>query len=204
MNSDLFVISAPSGAGKTTLARRLLVAVRDIEFSVSFTTRPKRDGEREGVDYHFVEPDEFERMLEAGEFLEWARVHGQSYGTKAGFVDETLARGKDVMLDVDTQGATSVKKLRSGAILIFILPPDFETLRKRLEGRGDSSVEEIERRLEHAREEIQRFTEYDYLVVNDDAGEALRSLEAIVRAHRVRGARQEEAGREIADGFRRE
>lgn len=203
MSSDLFVITAPSGTGKTTLARRLLAQVQDLEFSVSFTTRPRRDGERDGVDYYFVEVEEFERMLREGAFLEWARVHGQSYGTKAELVNEALARGKDVLLDVDSQGAASVRKLRPEAVLIFILPPDFDTLRRRLEGRSRSSPGEIERRLESARDEIRRFEDYDYLVVNDDADRALRNLESIVLAQRIRAARQEEACRKIAEGFLR-
>ena len=202
MSSDLFVISAPSGTGKTTLAKRLLSEVPGIDFSVSHTTRPKRSDERDGADYHFVSPEEFERMVGAGDFLEWARVHGHSYGTGVRHVDQSLSRGRDVLLDIDTQGAASVKRLRPEAVLIFIMPPDFETLKRRLQGRAMESSEEILRRLAHAREEIQRYTEYDYAVINDSVEEALRCLKGIVAARRCRTSRQEETCRRIAAGFR--
>ncbi len=202
MSEDLFVVSAPSGAGKTTLIRRMLERVPDLEFSISFTTRPRRAAEREGVDYHFVEEGAFDRMVREGSLLEWAEVHGQRYGTSARLVDAGLARGNDVLLDVDSQGAASVKRLRPSTTLIFVLPPDFETLRRRLEGRGNESPAEIARRLEHARGEIQRFGSYDFLIINNDLDDALVRLQAVVLAQRCRRDRQEEACRRIAAGFR--
>jgi guanylate kinase len=203
LNRDLFVISAPSGTGKTTLIRRLLSGLTGIDFSVSFTTRSRREGEREGTDYHFVKPDEFDRMVEAGEFLEWAQVYGQRYGTSAKRVDQSLSSGRDVLLDIDTQGAASVRRLRQDAVLIFILPPDRATLERRLHGRGVDAPEEVVRRLVAARVELERYTMYDYIVVNDSIEEALKKLEAIVLAHRCRRSRQEEACRGIVAGFTR-
>jgi len=201
LNSDLFVISAPSGTGKTTLIRKLLGGLTGIDFSVSFTTRSRREGEREGTDYHFVSAYEFDRMVEGGEFLEWAQVYGHRYGTSAKHVDKSLSSGRDVLLDIDTQGAASVRKSRREATLIFILPPDRATLERRLRGRGVDSPEEVARRLEAARAELERYTMYDYIVVNDSIEEALKKLEAIVLAHRCRRSRQEESCRGIVAGF---
>ena len=199
---DIFVVTAPSGTGKTTLIRRLLEDLPDVEFSVSYTTRPIRAGEREGVDYHFIKRDEFDRMVSNGAFLEWAEVHGQRYGTSAKLVDDGLHRGKDVLLDVDTQGAASVRRLRGDAVLIFILPPDFETLKKRLAGRGLESSAEVERRIRNARAEVERCAEFDYVVINESVDEALVRLEAILLAHRSRTSRQEEAFGRILASFR--
>lgn len=203
MSSDLFVISAPSGSGKTTLARRLLADLTGMEFSVSYTTRKKRPGERDGVDYHFVDDGEFDRMLKEGEFLEWAEVHGRRYGTSQTTVDRSLADGRDVLLDIDTQGAASVRSRRSDAVLIFILPPDLETLRERIAGRGAEDADETRKRLEHAREEVKHYSEYDYIVVNDKVDEAVRLLEAIVTAHRHRRHRQDAACLRILNSFER-
>ena len=201
MSNDLFVISAPSGSGKTTLTRRLLADLEGIEFSVSYTTRGKRPGEREGVDYHFVDDGEFERMLRGGEFLEWAEVHGRRYGTSEAAVDRSLAAGRDVLLDIDTQGAASVRRRRHDAVLIFILPPGLPALKERIERRGAESAEETKRRLDHAREEVRHYVEYDYIVVNDSLDEAVRNLEAIVIAHRQRRHRQDAACRRILKSF---
>jgi guanylate kinase len=201
MGNDLFVVTAPSGTGKTTLIRRLLADLPGIDFSVSYTTRPMRPGETEGVDYHFVERAVFDRMVARGEFLEWAEVHGQRYGTSAVLVDASLAKGRDVLLDVDSQGASSVRRLRRDAVLIFILPPDFRTLSARLRGRGVETPAEIERRIGNARAEAQKYVEFDYAVVNDDLEEALARLEGIVLAHRSRMSRQMEVCRRIAAGF---
>lgn len=199
---DLFVVTAPSGTGKTTLIRRLLAEIEGIDFSVSYTTRPIREGEREGVDYHFVDRATFDRMIVEGGFLEWAEVHGKRYGTSAKLVDESLARGRDVLLDVDTQGAASVRRLRSNAVLVFILPPDFETLRKRLKQRGLEDEAEMERRIRNARAEVEQQGNFDYVVVNDSLEDAVARLEAIVLAHRSRTARQREASQKILASFR--
>jgi guanylate kinase len=201
-NRDIFVVTAPSGTGKTTLIRRLLEDLPDVDFSVSYTTRPMRAGEKEGVDYHFIGLEEFERMVADGEFLEWAEVHGQRYGTSARLVDASLARGRDVLLDVDTQGAASVRRLRGESVLIFILPPDFETLKKRLTGRGLEPLLDIERRVRNARAEVERCSKFDYVVINESLDEALLRLEAILLAHRSRTDRQAEACSRILASFR--
>lgn len=202
-NGDLFVVSAPSGTGKTTLIRRLLSDIPGVDFSVSFTTRKMRPGEREGVDYHFVDNDRFGRMVDEGAFLEWAEVHGQRYGTSAELVDASLAQGHDVLLDIDTQGAASVRSLRRNAILIFILPPDRQTLEKRLSGRGLESAAEVVRRLGNAREELEKYVNYDHLVINDELETASRELTAILLSYRTRGARRREACRAILASFQK-
>ena len=200
-NGDLFVVSAPSGTGKTTLIRKLCEDLGEIYFSVSFTTRKMRRGEREGVDYNFVDDDRFSRMVDAGEFLEWARVHDRRYGTSAALVDAALARGHDVLLDIDTQGAANVRALRGDAVLIFILPPGRSALAARLEGRGLESAAEVARRLGNAREEMAKHVNYDHLVINDNLEAALRELEAIVLSYRSRVARRREACRSILESF---
>lgn len=202
-NGDLFVISAPSGTGKTTLIRRLLGNIEGIDFSVSFTTRKIRAGEREGVDYHFVDDARFSRMVDAAEFLEWAQVHGQRYGTSAALVDGSLARGHDVLLDIDTQGAASVRALRRDAVLIFILPPGRQALETRLAGRGLESAAEVRRRLGAAREELEKYVNYDHLVINDDLENALRELTSIVLSYRTRVARRRDACRSILASFQK-
>ncbi|RUM88612.1 MAG: guanylate kinase, partial [Thermovibrio sp.] len=152
----LIVISAPSGTGKTTLVHMLLKEFPDLEFSVSYTTRPPRPGEVDGRDYHFVDRKTFERMIEEGDFLEWAEVYGNLYGTSRTQVLKALNEGKDVILDIDTQGALQVKKNFPEAVLIFILPPSLKELERRLRNRGTDDEETIERRLKTAREEIRR------------------------------------------------
>jgi len=198
---DLIVITAPSGTGKTTLIRRLLKEVEGIDFSVSVTTRPMRDGETEGEDYHFVDPERFAGMVAAGQLLEWAEVHGRKYGTSARMVDESLARGRDVLLDVDTQGAESIRRLRPEAVLIFIMPPDFETLSSRLRGRGLDPAEDVARRIGNAYSEVKKYVNYDYVVINDTIERALGALSDIVRSRRLLRRRQEEACRRILATF---
>jgi guanylate kinase len=200
-DGDLFVVSGPSGAGKSTLVRRLLSEVGHLDFSVSYTTRPSRPNEREGVDYHFVDDAFFDRMERAGEFLEWAVVHDHRYGTSARLVQKSQEAGHDVLLDVDTQGARNVRRLRADAVLIFILPPSMTALRDRLLGRRLESPEEADRRLRKALGELRHADEYDYLVVNDDVEIALGTLRAIVTARRVRAARMRETWRRILTGF---
>jgi guanylate kinase len=199
----LLVISAPSGAGKTTLCRRLLAEMPAIEFSVSHTTRGPRAGERDGVDYHFVTPEEFAARRDRGEFLEWAVVAGQHYGTAAAAVRDAVSRGRDVLLDLDTQGAASVRRLVPEAVLIFVLPPGPEALRARLVGRASESPEDLDRRLSLARGEIEQAPLYDYLVVNEDLEEAFDRLRAVVLAVRSRRARQEDRLQAVLDRFRR-
>jgi guanylate kinase len=198
---DLFVVSGPSGAGKSTLIRRLLDSVAELDFSVSYTTRPPRPNEREGVDYHFVDHAEFDRMERAGEFLEWAHVHDHRYGTSARLVRRSREAGRDVLLDLDTQGAHSVRSLHADAVLIFLLPPGRQALSERLRGRRLESAEEADRRLRKALGEIEQADAYDYLVVNDDFEHALAMLQAIVAARRARASRQMETWRRIVASF---
>lgn len=186
------VIAAPSGAGKTTLARALVERHPDIVFSVSATTRPRREWERGGKDYHFVDEAEFERMIEAGELLEWALVHGRKYGTPRKGVSEELAGGKIVVLDIDVQGARQIRQAFPDAVLVFILPPSASELDRRLTGRGTEQEAERRRRLEGARRELPAAVEFDYVVVNDEFERAVHALECIVAAERHRVRRLED------------
>ncbi|HET8946116.1 MAG TPA: guanylate kinase [Candidatus Polarisedimenticolia bacterium] len=197
----LLVVSAPSGAGKTTLCRRLLQALPGLVFSVSHTTRAPRTGERPGVDYHFVTREEFEKRRRAGEFLEWAVVGGELYGTSSRQVEEIHREGHDVLLDVDTQGAMAVRRLRPEAVLIFILPPGPEALRARLLARGSESEESLEKRLRLAAGEVARAGEYDYQVINDDLDAAFDRLRSIVVATRCRTSRLKDRVAGIQAGF---
>lgn len=186
----LYTISAPSGAGKTTLVRALLEREPGLVLSVSHTTRPRRSGERDGVDYFFVDDAEFERMVAADEFLEHARVFDNRYGTSRQAVEERLAGGRDVILEIDWQGAHQVRQSVPGATAIFILPPSRAALVERLHGRGLDSDEVIARRMAAAIDEMSHYDESDFLIVNDDFEEALADLRAVVRAGRVRRPRQ--------------
>lgn len=182
----LFIVSAPSGAGKTSLVRALLDAMGDIQFSISHTTRPMRPGERDGVDYHFVDAETFEAMIQGGEFLEHAQVFDHHYGTARASVARSLAEGADVILDIDWQGARQVRTAMPEAVSIFILPPSRQALEQRLRGRGQDEEEVIARRMRDAARESSHYDEYDYLVVNDDFTAALGELRAIVQARRLR------------------
>lgn len=181
----LFVVSAPSGAGKTSLSKALVAQTEGLVASVSLTTRPARPGERDGVDYQFVDRSTFEAMLEEGAFLEHAEVFGNRYGTSVGWVQQRLDRGTDVLLEIDWQGARQVRARMPECRSIFILPPSREALRARLEGRGSDAPSTIERRLEAAVSEMSHWEEYDFLVVNDDFQSALAELQCIVRACRL-------------------
>jgi guanylate kinase len=190
MSGILFIVSAPSGAGKTSLVQALLAAEPGIRLSISYTTRQPRPGEVEGRDYHFVSPETFERMLEAGEFLESATVHGHRYGTSQKWITEELAQGHDVLLEIDWQGAQQVRRLMRGVVSVFILPPSFEALRTRLVGRGQDSEEVIAQRLAAAREEMSHGVEFEYAIINDDFDRAARDLTSIIRAERLKFPRQ--------------
>jgi guanylate kinase len=188
----LVVISSPSGAGKTTLCQRLLKDFRSLVFSVSYTTRPMRAGEKEGVDYFFVDDATFQRMVERDEFAEWAEVHGRRYGTSVRFVDEALSGGRDVLFDIDYQGGRQLRaKFQPDALLVFILPPSLEELERRLRRRATDDEDVILRRLQKAHEEIEHYALYDYLIVNDDLDRAydeLRSIYCAARRERARMA----------------
>jgi guanylate kinase len=198
----LFVISAPSGSGKTTLVSKLLEAFSDLRFSVSYTTRAPRGAERDGVDYHFVTRDEFRAKIERGEFLEWAEVHGNLYGTSKPETDRIRAAGDDILLDVDVQGASQVREREPEAVTMFVMPPSFEVLEKRLRGRKQDSPEVIEGRLAGARKEIERYRDYHYVLVNEDIDETAELLKAIVLAERARPHLLEERLRPIVASFR--
>ena len=189
---DLFIVSSPSGGGKTTLIRRLIDSPpgAPLHFSVSHTTRPKRAGERNGREYHFVDEDTFERMARRGAFLEHNHVHGRRYGTSRAEVLPRLARGEDVVLDIDVQGARDIRKAYPKAVSIFIVPPNPPALERRLRRRGLDGEEEIARRLENARSEIRKAKNFQYVIVNDELERAALELESIVRATRVTHARQ--------------
>jgi guanylate kinase len=190
MESTLFIVAAPSGAGKSTLVNALLEREPSISLSISHTTRPPRTGEEYGRHYYFVERGEFEREIEEGIFLEHAEVHGNLYGTSRKTVSGLLQQGKDVLLEIDWQGAQQVRKGKADCVSVFILPPSRHELERRLRGRGSDSAEVIERRLHNSREEIAHAHEFDYIIVNDRFEDALSDLQAIVRAVRLRSGLQ--------------
>ena len=201
MRANVYIVSAPSGSGKTTLLQSLLKTFKDLKFSVSHTTRQPRQGERNGIDYFFVDRSDFMRMVERREFLEWAEYYGQLYGTSRAFVEENVNAGRDVILDIDVQGAQQVKSQIEDAISVFIMPPSFDVLEKRLRLRRQESDEAIHKRLEIARSEIHSCHSYDYIVVNDVLEDSVATLEAIVRAGRARPARQQSRIEEIITSF---
>jgi guanylate kinase len=174
----LFVVSSPSGAGKTTLCRRLLGEFSNLTFSVSYTTRPMRPREENGVDYHFVDRETFDRMIKDDEFAEWAEVHGNLYGTSWQSIRDNVDAGRDVIFDIDWQGARALSDSED-TVMVFVLPPSSEELERRLRGRGTDSTEQVERRLAMARQELSHYGEYQYLVVNDDVDRAYEELRSI-------------------------
>ncbi len=186
----LFVVSAPSGAGKTSLVKALLEVEPSIQLSVSYTTRAPREGEQDGVHYHFVDAAAFDRMVEANAFVEYARVFDNAYGTAAATLREELDAGVDLLLEIDWQGARQVRERFADAIGIFVAPPSLEALEERLRGRGKDSDDVIERRMAQAWDELSHHAEYDYLVINDDFSVALGELRCIVAAERLREPRQ--------------
>ena len=189
-NAFVIVVSGPSGVGKTTLVDRAIELDREgLRESVSATTRPPRLDEIDGVHYHFTSREDFEAMKEGG-LIEWAEVHGELYGTPRKLVDEQLAQGCDVVLNIDIQGGDSVKKAFPDAVMIFILPPSFETLRERIHNRGNDTNIDVSARLETARREIEASERYEYVVVNDDLASAVADIQAIIRAERTRRTRQ--------------
>jgi len=198
----LYIVSAPSGAGKTSLVKALLKADPAIRLSVSYTTREPRPGETDGRDYHFVSRKRFEMMLADGEFLEHAAVYGNFYGTSKGSISRDLNAGHDVLLEIDWQGAAQVKQHFPEAVSVFILPPSFSALRTRLKGRGQDSEEVIERRLAAAAHDVAHADEFDYIIVNDDFDHALEELIAITRSIRLETARQLDRHAALFDEFR--
>jgi guanylate kinase len=197
----LFIVSAPSGAGKTTLVERLVEETPHLKMSRSYTSRAARQGETDGVDYNFVRRDRFEAMIAAGEFLEWAEVFGNLYGTCAADTDRMLAAGDDVVLVIDVQGARKVRGLGVVATTIFVMPPSAEVLEQRLRGRSKDNEADIQRRLRVARQEVASFTEYDFIVVNDQVDAAVERLKHVVLAERTRLNRMGGAAESIVRTF---
>jgi len=182
----VYIISAPSGSGKSTLVDKVLKLVPDLDFSISYTTRAPRGSERTGKQYHFVTREEFERMIEAGEFLEHADVFGNYYGTARRFLVEAEENGRDLVLDIDVQGAAQIQQKLPDAVTIFILPPDRQTLEWRLRKRGEDREEVIQRRLDTASREIERYDHYTYVLINDKLEKSIERLEAILLSERLR------------------
>ncbi len=197
----LLVLSAPTGAGKTTIARRLLEADGALRFSVSHTTRPPRPGERDGVDYHFVDRAVFERRRELGEFLEWAEVHGNLYGTHRSETRRAAVEGRDLVLDIDVQGGLQVRRAWPSAVLVFILPPSLEVLLERLGARGREAGFDLRRRLETAARELAFAQQYDYNVVNEDLAVAVGEVLCILRSARTRPEARGVRRRQLADAL---
>jgi guanylate kinase len=185
MSGNLLVVVAPSGAGKTSLVAELLRREPNIKLSISYTTRPPREGEAHGREYHFISRDEFERMIESGDFLEHANVYGNYYGTSRRWIETELAGDHDVLLEIDWQGARQVRALFPRMVGIFILPPSLSELRRRLESRGKDAPEVIARRLSGAREEVSHVLEFQYIIVNEAFDSAVSDLQAVVRASRL-------------------
>ncbi|MBW2506133.1 MAG: guanylate kinase [Deltaproteobacteria bacterium] len=189
-SGSLFIISAPSGTGKTTILKKIVAAMDNVAFSVSHTTRAPRPVEQDGIDYFFIDKDNFARMQQQGLFLEWAEVHGNLYGTSSYAIQEATEQGRDLLLDIDVQGARQVKnKLGHTGVFVFIAPPSLEELARRLVGRSTESEDVITTRLKNAREEMKSLNQYDYVIVNDTVTEAVEVLKSIIIAERSRKRR---------------
>ena len=204
MSSDrglLFIVSAPSGAGKTTLVERLVEHTPSLKMSRSYTSRAARDGENDGLDYNFVTRSKFEAMAAAGEFLEWAEVFGNLYGTGASDTETVLASGHDVVLVIDVQGARKMRARGIDTTTVFVMPPSMAVLEQRLRGRSKDSETEIQRRLQVARDEVAAFAEYDFVVVNDELTSAVDRLRSIVVAERSRLDRMQPSAERIVSSF---
>jgi len=185
----LYIVSAPSGSGKTTLLKRVMDYFPDIKFSISYTTRPPRPGERDGKDYYFISPQRFQQMVKEKAFAEWAEVLGNRYGTPLDSIREIRSQGIDLMLDIDSQGARQIKERFNGGVFIFILPPSLEALKQRLKARGGDEQEVIEFRVSKARDEMKQAVWYNYAVINDNFEEAVEQLKSIIIAERCRWER---------------
>jgi guanylate kinase len=197
----LFVVSSPSGGGKGTLIQRVLKQVPNLSYSVSFTTRAPRNGEENGREYFFVTREKFEQMVAAGEFLEWAHVHSKLYGTARDQVAREIAEGRDIILEVDVQGAASVRALITDSVSIFILPPSFKILKERLQSRGTDSPEELVLRLRNAPTELKDYSAFQYVILNDKLDRAANQMAAIVHAERARLSRQEAQVKRVVEAF---
>lgn len=198
---SVFVVSAPSGTGKSTLSQRLVQNVPGLIFSISFTTRAPRPGEVDGKDYFFITDAKFDDMVARGEFVEWVEVYGRKYGTGRTWLESVLSTGQDVLLDIETTGAKNLRETIPDAHMIFILPPSARILEARLRGRGKDSEEQIRMRMQYARHELELFEAYDHLIVNDDLERAYRFLESVIIATRTGKARMANEAKKILSGF---
>jgi len=201
--TTVFIISAPSGSGKSTLVQRLLAAEPNLVFSISYTTRPPRGREKDGIDYKFISREDFQARIGRDEFLEYADVFGNYYGTHRGTLDWARSQGKDLLLDIDVQGARQLKLRLPEAVTIFVLPPSRDILEQRLRSRSQDSEAVIQRRLQGAAEEVRNYKQYDYLLINREVEPSVEHLESIVRAERMRRLRMEEEVRPILESFER-
>jgi guanylate kinase len=201
MKGNLIIISSPSGGGKGTLIKEILKSVPGVGYSVSYTTRERRKGEEDGRHYFFVRREKFDGLVAAGELLEYAEVHGNLYGTSITQVKSETELGRDIILEIDVQGAESVRKNVPGAVSIFILPPSFEVLNERLTARETEKQEDLALRLKNSKEEVSRFNEFEYIVINDSVERASGDLRAIILAERLRRDRQTDSIRVILDSF---
>jgi guanylate kinase len=198
---NLIIVSGPSGAGKSALVGHALQTLSSLKFSVSYTTRTPRRTEQNGVEYFFINHEKFQALIASGDLLEWAEVHDNYYGTSSSFVDNLLKKGKDVILDVDVQGAHTLRQKRPDAVGIFVMPPSFHVLRERLRHRGLDDESVIEKRLTLAYKEISRYPEYDYLIINEDFNKAARELESIIISARCRISSQDNSVTSILKTF---
>ncbi len=201
MRGILFIISSPSGGGKGTLIREVLRTVPNIGYSVSFTTRRIREGEEDGTHYNFVSHEQFENLIKEDEFLEYAKVHGNYYGTSRQQVEREISAGRDIILEIDVQGADLVREKASDAVGIYILPPSFEVLRQRLIDRQTESDEDLALRLKNARDEVKEFPKFDYVIFNDEKTKATLDLQSVIYAERCKRMRQNEAVEKILETF---
>lgn len=201
MKGNLIIISSPSGGGKGTLIKEIMKNVPQIGYSVSYTTRSMREGEENGRHYYFVSRETFQELIESGEFLEYAEVHGNFYGTSIKQITGETNLGRDIILEIDVQGAENVRKKMPDAVSIFILPPSFEVLKARLTARATENSEDLALRLENSFGEVNRYTEFEYIVINDNVERAAGDLERIILAERLRGIRQMRQIQAILDSF---
>jgi guanylate kinase len=202
MKGILFIITSPSGGGKGTLIKEILRTMENISYSVSFTTRKMREGEVHGKDYFFVSPDEFESLVRQGDFLEYANVHGNFYGTLQRQVKMETESGRDIILEIDVQGAESVKAKMPEAVSVFILPPSFEVLRNRLISRRTESEADLQIRLKNAKTEVKYYKQFDYVIINEEKTKAVENLRSVIAAERLRSVRQTEDVESIINSFK--
>jgi guanylate kinase len=200
-SGNLIIVSGPSGAGKSALVSNVLQRMSHVKFSISYTTRAPRRIERNGVEYFFVDREKFQALIRDDEFLEWAEVHGNYYGTSRRFVDDLLQQGEDVLLDIDVQGAQTIRNKRADAVSIFILPPSYQVLRERLVRRSLDAGFEIEHRLKIACREITRYNEYDYLIINKELGPSVEEIQSIVLGARCRTTVRTESAKSVLATF---